>query len=239
MYISLNHKTERFMEENYRAFDEQEFIEYVSSLAKKIGITDLPEIHFYEETDGAVGACVSSHFLGKTKVYALAYYKKVLDGKSFSLYQIDEIIKHELAHMIANIRYNEDCGHDERFMKVVREIGGEPSEYLSLFKHSVVFHIKKLKDEKRTSYFSLLCSQCRKVHKKTNDYSGVFQLFALSGTDNPFKEFIRLGSLGCESICCNTYYSIEAEAGKLLKGLKKDDQLQALQDYLIKLLASI
>lgn len=237
MYISINHRTEKFLEENFKVFTIEEFIEHVQAIAQSVGVEVLPEIYFYKENDGTVGVCFSDRKVGNTEIIALAFYDKLLDGKSYTIHQVNETIRHELAHLIADLRYNDNCGHDERFMNVVREIGGEPSESLSLFKYSATFHTEKLKDTKRNYKFYLLCSSCGKVHKRTNEYRNVFQLFALSGTDSPLTHLIKFGELGCKSPCCNTCYSFEANVESLLMGLEKDNQLIEFQQHLKGLLS--
>lgn len=96
MYISINHRTEKFLAGNYKSF--------------------------------TIGVCFTAQVQGITEVLALGFYDKLLGGKTYSIHQVDETIKHELAHMIADLRYNDSCKHDERFMAVVQEIGGEPNQ---------------------------------------------------------------------------------------------------------------
>jgi predicted SprT family Zn-dependent metalloprotease len=237
MYVVMQHQTETYLKENFITFTPETFIEQVRTIAEEVGINDLPEIHFYKESEGELGVCVSEKIRGKVQIVALAFHEDLRNGENFSIHQINEAIKHELAHMIANLRHNELCGHDERFMTVVREIGGEPSQTLSLTKVSLGFSLEKLSQTEHIANFTLTCSNCDKIHYQTNDYK-VFELFVMSGADTPLLPYITWRELKAKSACCSSNYKLEARAESLLDGLEKENQVEALQTRLKEMLAS-
>lgn len=55
------------------------------------------------------------------KPYCLEFGKVILSVEKYETFE--QTVLHEIAHAIANKKYNDDCGHDERFKEVCEEIG--------------------------------------------------------------------------------------------------------------------
>lgn len=59
--------------------------------------------------------------LVKAEPFKLEFGKDILNASDKE--ELRQTVLHELAHAIANKRYNANCGHDSRFKEVCREIG--------------------------------------------------------------------------------------------------------------------
>jgi predicted SprT family Zn-dependent metalloprotease len=55
------------------------------------------------------------------KPYCLEFGKVILSVEKYKTFE--QTVLHEIAHAIANKKYNDDCGHDSRFKEVCEEIG--------------------------------------------------------------------------------------------------------------------
>lgn len=232
MYISFKHKQEEFKGENYKTFSIQEFKDYVGKISVDCGLTTIPQINFYDMD--RPGFCAINNLDGEYVIDEFGFKKSILYGQEFSIYQVEEIIRHEIAHAIATLRYNDDCDHDLRWIGVAEELGCEPSPFLCMSKYQVSFETKIIQDSNRGCYFYLECSNCNKIHLETNKLMTAFQLFAFSGTDVPLD--IRFGDLSVRTSCCNTAYTFIGKASSMLRQLEREKQLEGVQEFLRELL---
>jgi hypothetical protein len=230
MWIKITNKKDNF-KNNYKSFSKDEFLNLVKSIADKYKIEDYPNIKFYNTLE-SIAHC--SMIISKTKKFAdweLGVRSEVLDGKTYTKLQIDTIIKHELAHYIANTRHNDDCDHDERWKEVVLELDCDPSPYLpiTMVEANFTYSLSAKKDE--NNQYVLSCNKCEKVLHTGDDW-GAFQLFALSISGLP----LSWCDLESRTSCCNDYYDFYADVEYFLNDLKKEDQIPGFQKTLEKLL---
>ena len=222
VFVAIKHKVETFKSENYKLFTQEEFIDMVEVTSREVGLIFSPEICFYQE--GPSGSCLARRLQNKVHI-VLAFHNEVLNGEKYTIAQIKEIIRHELSHAIAFLRFDDDCGHDERWQQVALEVGCDPSETLP-FIYSLGIHVDTIEASTRKHNYYLLCSKCRAIHLEIDD--NPIQFFMLSGTELP----ICLGDLGTRSPCCNSLYILEAEIYTLLDDLVKGQMLPELIDIL-------
>lgn len=235
MFIELTHSSEHTKESNYREFSTEEFEALVHSTAKDCNISDVPEI-LLAPIDHP-GQCLISTIGDSHIPSALLFDIKVLSGDEYSIHQIDEIIRHELAHVIATRRFNIDCGHDSRWQEVARELGCPPSPTLCLIKNKAMLHVNIVEHDENHQNFSLLCSSCNSILHKGEEFSGPFSLFAISGANVSLP--IMYGDLGIETSCCNTSYKFQGDAQLILDGLRRNGDVEDLQVYLENLIGEV
>lgn len=63
----------------------------------------------------------STKKITKVEPYKIEFGKTILNTEDKEVFK--QIVLHEVAHAIANKRYQDNCGHDYRFKKVCEEIG--------------------------------------------------------------------------------------------------------------------
>ncbi|MGN7299091.1 hypothetical protein [Ferdinandcohnia sp. SAFN-114] len=233
MYCKVEHKGD-LKESSYQSYTEEEFLDTIYETARELQVMNLPDIIFFNEKN-PIGYCSGKYVEGDYIATALGFNTTLLDGSSFNKIQIHDVIRHELAHLIANRKYGEDCGHDDRWKTVAEIFGCNPNEYLCLIMHTANVRITRIDKEQRNSYFFLECSKCGKELIKTNtNLINIFSLFLLSDQENPFP--ISLRNLGVKTSCCKSSYRFIGDVSKVIKVLEKENQLKSVKEILEKML---
>lgn len=231
MYIYLAHNAESFRKKNYKKYTKKEFIDLVRKIAKENRIDeDLLVINFKKMDEP--GKC--QLFLNKGYLF---FSEDILKGKIFTVFDVEEIIKHELAHYIANTRYNTSCGHDKLWQKVAKEIGCHSTNTVLEPQAETRLIMGTFKPKSTKFYYYLRCNKCDKLYYKANDIDGVFQFFLVSGTDIPLP--LVFNDLPMKTKCCKVSYKFEANAEMFLKEIEKENNecFDELKKNLKKLIA--
>ncbi|MBM7620160.1 putative SprT family Zn-dependent metalloprotease [Bacillus tianshenii] len=217
--------------ENYKELTKKEFEEQVEKIAFGfVRDITLPPIKFY--SSGSIGFCKGNVVIKDNEMEfipgELGFKETLLDGKTYSLNQINEVIIHELAHLIANQVHRTDCGHDERFMKIVELMEGNQSEYLSLTSIDINLNIEPT--SKQPSYFNFLCSKCDTLLYSTNSSgNGLFKYFLFVQDEHPLP--LVLGTFeDTRSKCCNAKIDFSFKYSTLNRALRKDDETKYYAD---------
>lgn len=234
MYFQIEHRVD-VHKSNYQVYTKEQFIEIIYKIASQLGVSDLPDITFFNK-ERPIGYCeglvAGSSYIAMT----LGFNMALLDGDSYSKEQINETIKHELSHLIANRKFNEDCGHDDRWKKVAELCGCNPDEDLCSIMLVANVRLSRILNEKRPDLYFLECSQCGKEHLKSRDnLINILALFLMSNEERPLP--IEFGKLGVKTPCCKCSYRFIGEVSEVMKVLEEEDQLtiikQALQEMLL------
>ena len=69
----------------------------------------------------ALARCLTKVINGKHIPYKLEFGNTILNVSDYEIFR--QIVLHEVAHAIANKKYQDNCNHDSRFKKVCHEIG--------------------------------------------------------------------------------------------------------------------
>ena len=104
------------------------------------------------------------------KPFCLEFGKVILNVKKYETFE--QTVLHEIAHALANKKYNDDCGHDYRFKEMCEKIGCYESgaktsetDILDTVKKMNDEKMKKGKKENNTSAYVVKCSHCGKTLK--------------------------------------------------------------------------
>ena len=104
------------------------------------------------------------------KPYCLEFGTVILNVKKYETFE--QTVLHEIAHALANKKYNDDCGHDYRFKEMCEKIGCYESgaktsetDILDTMKKMNDEKMKKGKKENNTSVYVVKCSHCGKTLK--------------------------------------------------------------------------
>jgi hypothetical protein len=219
MLIQLTEKSN--YEDNYQTLTREDFrIRLVGILKDFIKEIEVPPIVFYKETsETPVGYCKGQTRIGTYEVVELGFSDTLLDGISYNIGQIEEVIIHELAHFIANSVHQKECGHGPEFMKIVELLNGNQEKTLSLTVLNSHLSFKKFEGEVSSS-FNLKCRKCGQiVYSIKKGGFELFKFFPLSQDDHPLP--LTLGRLNPRSSCCNGKYDFIAESTPLIKEMEK------------------
>jgi len=227
LYVTIAHNAGNPNEARIRR-SESEYEQLVRDISQEIGYNSSPEIVFYDE--GPTGQC-NSVKLFNMHISNLGFNRDVLNG-GYTEEEINQIIRHELAHAIANERYNDECSHDDRWKEVCNEIKCDSSETLGLCK--AYFEVTLLDNKKRKYKYYLLCEKCQKVQLRTDNCGGVIPLLVMSAANVSLP--LTFGNLGLKSNCCDSKYRLQASAEGLLADLEERKELSNIQKRLRQLL---
>lgn len=104
------------------------------------------------------------------KPFCLEFGKVILNVEKYETFE--QTVLHEIAHALANKKYNDDCGHDYRFKEMCEKIGCYESG-AKTSETDILDTVKKLNNEKlkngkkenNTSAYVVKCSHCGKTLK--------------------------------------------------------------------------
>lgn len=134
----------------------------------------------------ALARCLTRVVNGKHIPMRLEFGNIILNVSDYEIFK--QIVLHEIAHAIANKRYQDNCNHDSRFIKVCREIGCTntgaycSAEYSNALQQAYARinqakeqTTKVAKPKQETTKYSVICKECghtyhysRKCDKTTN-----------------------------------------------------------------------
>jgi len=227
MYIYIAHNSKAYHKKNYKKYTKEKFLDLVHKIASEHGVNNSPEI-IIDKLD-TPGKC---WILG-SEIGAIFYDKKLLNGKDYTISDVEEVIKHELAHYIADSRYKVNCHHDIRWKKVAKEIGCSPSEMLSP-RTEARLNIDKFEPISIRFNYYLRCNECNKLYYETDTLSDMFIFFLISGTDiSPFA--LTFNGLPMKTECCNSPYKFEANAEMFLQEIDNTESFKELKEKIIKI----
>lgn len=229
MIIRLFHPDDSISNDQYKKFTKDEFYAYVNSLASKMGIEkDLsPYIEIVEtQHDTAIGECCG-HLLGEKWLFSkLSFADQILDGKTYTLLQINDIVKHELCHLIANSIKGIECGHDVFWQSICKEYNYSPSKSLPILHYSLSLGSEIISDNKPEYKYILRCNKCKRIYRKCDSFDlELFQHFILCtcGLDMTYDD------LPAQTNCCRATYCYEADAEELNASLEKENSWPQIQ----------
>jgi predicted SprT family Zn-dependent metalloprotease len=104
------------------------------------------------------------------KPYCLEFGTVILNVEKFETFE--QTVLHEIAHALANKKYNDDCNHDYRFKEICEKIGcyesgakTDEKDILDTMKKLNNEKMKKGKKENKSSEYVVKCSCCGKALK--------------------------------------------------------------------------
>ena len=157
--------------DNYKVFTEDEFETYFRQKSKELGFEEIGSVSFVSSGFGDRVACCIGVMIGSVWVFeGFAFSQLLLNGKDFTLSEIDDMIIHELCHAIVNQKYNENCGHDKRWEKMCIEKGCLPSVYQPLALYDTKFSLDIIDDCINTYPFVLRCNKCSKLYNQSENF---------------------------------------------------------------------
>lgn len=175
MYVELSID---FGNPGYKAFTKEQFKNLVLETVASLGIYEVPIVEFHNK--GPIGECsfrvgspmnynddiydsiymqqYDSEFSTPSNTAVLCFNTELLNGQDYTLSQIDETIRHEIAHVVAFRKYKTDCGHDFRWIKIAKSFGCSGSELLSSGEAFYDINPVPINDGKvRTSKYYVYC----------------------------------------------------------------------------------
>lgn len=144
------------MSNTSKIFSEQEFNKRVETFWNLMVIPEFPNKECPAiEHDRAKRR---TRNLGKAhyRPIKLSFSYRMLDGR-FLLEDIDDVIKHEIGHLLAYFRYGEQQGHNENFKKIAREFGFNGMTSTSMTK---VEGFKEKNPKKQIPKYRVYCTHC-------------------------------------------------------------------------------
>jgi predicted SprT family Zn-dependent metalloprotease len=235
MYCKIEHRVD-YRESSYQSYTEEEFCNIIYENASELNINSLPDILFFNK-ESPIGYCSGKVIEGTYFATGLGFNIALLDGSSFTKVQINDVIRHELAHLLTNRKYGENCEHDDRWRKVAENCGCNPDEYLCPIMQEANVRITRI-DKKQSGYhFFMECSKCGKELLKTKtNLINILGLFLLSNEENPLP--ITVGKLEVKTSCCKSPYRFIGDIRKVISVLNKEDQLNSVKEILEKMLVA-
>lgn len=108
-----------------------------------------------------LGYCKYKKSYGEMKITSLGFNKDFIEYESDNNLKIDTII-HEVMHMLTNLIFNENCGHDSRWKNNCKRYGCSPTL-------STITNYKDIMKNNGIYKYALRCKNCGKIleYKKT------------------------------------------------------------------------
>ena len=118
----------------------------------------------------AIARCFTKVVRGKHIPTKLEFGRPILEVDDYEIFK--QVTLHEIAHAIANKRYQDNCNHDSRFVKVCHEIGcTNTGAYCSTeYSNALQVAFDKIngttttKRQTTTTKYHVVCKDCGKVH---------------------------------------------------------------------------
>lgn len=230
MIIRLSHQQNSISQDEYKKFSKEEFCSYVQDLAFKMGAQDIThsiELANILDTTGAVGQCEGVFLSNQWILYRIIFDNAILDGETYTIPQIEDTVKHELCHYIANSRTGIECGHNDYWKSVCKEFNYCPNESLPLVKYNLGLNSNIIPNYKSDYDYVLKCNKCGKIYYQSNSFDmTAFQFFLLCTSGLP----LTYSGLTIPTECCQRPYDYEADAEGLVKNLKSENCLSDMQE---------
>ena len=184
------------------------------------------EIVEYKTFGAPVGEC-HGYLLGEKWIFdKLSFADQVLDGETYTVLQIEDIVKHDLCHLIANLSKEIDCGHNAYWQSICKQFNYSPSRILPILHYSLSLGSEIISDDKPQYKYILKCNRCGKIYRQSKEFSlGLFQHFLLCSCGHN----MIYDGMPVKTECCKATYCYEADAEELLVNLKSEDTCHQIQ----------
>lgn len=148
--------------------------EIVKEVENMIGEKLQLEVKVNGRLKRALARCFTRVVNGKHIPHKLEFGKAILEVEEYEIFK--QITLHEIAHAIANRRYQDDCQHDSRFKKVCKEIGCTNTGAYCSAEYSNALEkafnkIEQAKQPKTTKpdkgfnvKYHVICRECGNIH---------------------------------------------------------------------------
>lgn len=118
----------------------------------------------------AIARCFTKVVNGRHIPTKLEFGKAILEVEDYEIFK--QVALHELGHAIANKKYQANCGHDRRFVKVCHEIGCYNTgthcseEYSNALQkaYEKVNGTTTTKPKQETTKYHVICKECGHIH---------------------------------------------------------------------------
>lgn len=235
MYGMLELNPQETKDVNYRKYTEIEFLELFEQIVLELKQKGFPELNNIPNIslryEGSLGMC---RFSGGIYPTEISFHMELLDGKSNTIIEIEDTIRHELAHLVANVRYQKDIDHeDKRFKEIAKELGCNSDSGILNNQGNLQLTIKSIEDEGRTEKYYLYCAQCNTLQKMSNKSEALN--FFLASSMYPQMPFC-FGDLVSKTKCCQSHYYFVFQAENMLEELNKSGQLSDFKSRIERLL---
>ena len=129
----------------------------------------------------ALARCFTQVKNGKHIPTKLEFGNLILNVSDHEIFK--QIVLHEIAHAIANKRYQDNCEHDNRFIKVCQEIGCTNTGAYCSTEYALALHVAHMKVQEQKEQqatttrkrqttkgeltkYSVICKKCGNVHPR-------------------------------------------------------------------------
>lgn len=130
----------------------------------------------------ALARCLTRVINGKHIPTKLEFGNTILNVSDHEIFK--QIVLHEIAHAIANRRYQDNCNHDSRFKKVCAEIGCTNTGAYCSTEYALALHVAHMKVQEQKEQqatttttkrqttkdgltkYSVICRKCGNVHPR-------------------------------------------------------------------------
>jgi predicted SprT family Zn-dependent metalloprotease len=126
----------------------------------------------------AIARCFTKVVRGKHIPTKLEFGKAILEVDDYEIFR--QVTLHEIAHAIANKRYQDNCKHDNRFIKVCHEIGCTNTGAYCSKEYSIALQLafdkingakkqttKVAKPQQEVTKYSVICEKCGHTYHKS------------------------------------------------------------------------
>lgn len=158
-------------------------MEDVKAIVKEVEIATGEKLGLEVKVNGrlkrALARCLTKVINGKHIPSRLEFGNIILNVSDHEIFK--QIVLHEIAHAIANKRYQDNCNHDTRFVKVCQEIGCTntgaycSAEYSNALQQAynkinnakqqtTKATTKQPYEEQPTTKYSVVCTDCGKTY---------------------------------------------------------------------------
>ena len=124
----------------------------------------------------ALARCFTQVRNGKHIPTKLEFGKAILEVEEYEIFR--QVTLHEIGHAIANKRFQDNCGHDSRFVKVCHEIGcyNTGTHCSQEYSNAIQQAFDKIngttttttnKPQQQTTKYSVICKECGHTFHKS------------------------------------------------------------------------
>ena len=124
----------------------------------------------------ALARCFTQVRNGKHIPTKLEFGKAILEVEEYEIFR--QVTLHEIGHAIANKRFQDNCGHDSRFVKVCHEIGcyNTGTHCSQEYSNAIQQAFDKIngtttktttKPQQQTTKYSVICEKCGHTFHKS------------------------------------------------------------------------
>ena len=234
LYAKIEFRPHKTKNDNYRKYTESEFIESFNVILeelKKHGfpelLNDIPPVFFH--SGGPLGFC---SFVNSIYPVRISFSLELLDGKSYTLLEIEDTIRHELVHLVANRRHLRNIDHEDKlFKEIANELECTSVAGGLIWQGELQLSINKVDAGGKAEMYYLYCAKCGELQKLGNSFDA-FNFFLFC---NMFPEMpTRYGELSSRTKCCRSHYTIVFQIENMVEELSQSNQLLELRGILME-----